>query len=285
MTKLSTLLTSGLRIIDAQTFSSNGTWTKPAGAVWVKVRCWSGGQGGHGGINSSTPPARGGNAGACFTWEGPAAALGATESVTVGAGGAGAAGVISPAVPVAGTVGGSSIFGSVMASPPPLDTLAASNGGLQGFGGDWSQIGSDATATTRLEPGQGSNTTPNSGGAGLQYFMAGGGGAGAMSGSTAGATGGAIFPFAGLTGGAGGAGGTNSASPGSPGSNGNIALGIGGAGGGGAGGFTGGANKGENGGAGGIPGGGGGGGGRGGTGGGGDGGAGGAGQVYVETWG
>ena len=254
MTKLSTLLTSGLRIIDAQVYSSNATWTKPAGAVWVRVLCWSGGQAGYDGTVSAH--GAGGHAGACFVWEGPASVLSATESVTVGAGGASN-----------GADGGSSRFAGVIASP---QTFSAHTGGL------WSQISNSSTNLSRENgPGDNGTSAGDSGKDGMVYVVAGGGGAG-ETGLGAGGAGGATHAFTGLTGGtAGSSGGGN----GGNGANGDIAKGVGGAGGGG-GGSDG--TIGGNGGTGGVPGGGGGGGGQGSPG---AGGAGGAGQVYVETWG
>ena len=252
MTKLSTLLTSGLRIIDAQVYSSNATWTKPAGAVWVRVLCWSGGQAGYDGTVSAH--GAGGHAGACFVWEGPASVLSATESVTVGAGGASN-----------GADGGSSRFAGVIASP------------FNHTGGLWSQISNSSTNLSRETngPGDAGSGSGVPGKGGMVYVVAGGGGAG-ETGLGAGGAGGATHAFAGLTGGAGGpSGGGN----GGNGANGDIAKGVGGAGGGG-GGSDG--TIGGTGGTGGVPGGGGGGGGEGSPR---FGGAGGAGQVYVETWG
>jgi len=95
--------------VDVQTFNANGTWTKPATGSLARIQVWSGGGGGgRGGVaNAATAGAGGGY----FEIVVPLASLGATESVTVGAGGTGRTGSTG-----IGTSGGSSSFGSITPS-------------------------------------------------------------------------------------------------------------------------------------------------------------------------
>lgn len=95
--------------VDVQEFLSNGTWTKPSRGTMVFVEMWAGG--GSGGNNTASATNRGGASGGEYVcgWF-PIGDCGATESVTVGAGGAAIAnGVLSD-----GNVGGDSSFGSLL---------------------------------------------------------------------------------------------------------------------------------------------------------------------------
>ena len=279
MTKLSNLLTSGgLRIIDTQTYSSNDTWTKPAGAVLVRVvLCGGGGSGRRPAANAAA--SSGGSAAPMVEMTFPAAGLGPTESVVVGAGGA--------AVSVTatnGNAGGYSAFGKLEA--------AGGNGGANGVAPPFSlwhpSSLAASTAGTRaatLAPG---GTDTNNGYDGAIGIIGGGGGYVGANNSAVGKAGGASNRYqasgnnaANATSGTGGTTGGATGGNGGTGANGDIRIGLGGEGGGSGGG---GSTTGGNGGAGGIPGGGGGAGGFGTTTSG-NSGAGGDGRVYVETWG
>lgn len=73
---------------DIQNFASTGTWTKPAGKTWAIIRLW--GAGGGSSRNSTANNSPGGGGGAYNELQVPLANLGATMTVTVGAGGAAA---------------------------------------------------------------------------------------------------------------------------------------------------------------------------------------------------
>lgn len=107
------------RLSEVRIYTANDTWTKPAGLSFVIVEVLGAGGGGGGadqdGSNSGT--GGGGGAGGYSRKKIPAAALGATETVTIGALGAGGA-----AGNNAGATGGASSFGA----------HATANGGVGG---------------------------------------------------------------------------------------------------------------------------------------------------------
>ncbi|WP_395406351.1 hypothetical protein ACHMW6_06700 [Pseudoduganella sp. UC29_106] len=95
--------------VDAQVFTSSGTWNKPAGCTVVKVVCVGAGGGGGGASGGSSGSVRhgasGGGGGAITEWIYKASDLSSSVSVTVGAGGTGGAGGVS-AGGSAGNAGG-----------------------------------------------------------------------------------------------------------------------------------------------------------------------------------
>ncbi len=89
-------------------FASSGTFTKPPGYRQFAGMIWGGG--GSGGRNLSSKIAGGGGGGGCTPFAVPAAAVGTTETVTVGAGGAA---VANPSY-TDGNAGGNSSFGTLV---------------------------------------------------------------------------------------------------------------------------------------------------------------------------
>lgn len=185
---------------DIQTFTGNGTWTKPTGALSVLVQVWGAGGAG-GGVAAAVSEAGGGGGGGGYSEERyQASDLTATVAVTVGAGGTGVSANT-------GNSGGNSSFGAF--------TIAYGGGGgtigTNGTGGVGGTGGSGETGQgTGLYAGGISGGTNVGGGA--STFGGGGGGGGAAGGGPGG--GGAAAWFGGGGGGggsvtgAGGAGGT-----------------------------------------------------------------------------
>jgi hypothetical protein len=222
-----TILRNGYNISGApgniQTFTSNGTWTKPAEAKWVVAEVWGGGGGGGAAGASATTGASsiggGGGGGGYSRKLYLASALGATEAVVVGAAGLGQG--------ASGTSGGTSSYNSISATGGGGgvsmtggvgDAQALGGAGGAGSGGDVNMIGGDGGRGQRLGyNGTSTNTVlrgENYGG--MSPY---GGGAAMFAGSGAG--GGTAGKFPG-----GGAAGANAV-----GNTGQVATGINGAGG------------------------------------------------------
>jgi len=100
-----TLLVGARGLIDVQVFTSSGTWNRPTNTVAIEF--WAvGGGGGGAGVGSSVGVGliHGGGGGAGMVYDYLTSGFGASESVTVGIGGAGGVGGVN------GTTGTSSAF-------------------------------------------------------------------------------------------------------------------------------------------------------------------------------
>ena len=125
--------------IDIQEFTTSGTWVKPPGALWVQVYLVSGGDGGGSGARAASglrSGGAGGNGGQVLDLTTgpmiPASVFGSTETVTIGAGGAGGAAKTSPGNGHSGGAGGTTMFG-------PFAVGSAYNGTTGGEGGNTSR--------------------------------------------------------------------------------------------------------------------------------------------------
>ncbi len=182
---------------NVQVFTSDGTWTKPDGATYVEVTAIGAGGGGGSGRRAAEGGNRGGGSGggggmyvkAAF----PASALGATEAVVVGVGGAGGTtNAVNDSAGNIGTDGEDSTFGD-----EPWVRADGGNAGEAGTTGTVSGgAGGEETTTNRTfadqvylggEGGSGQSTAAGSNATdlptipGLQNWLtagAGGGGGG-----------------------------------------------------------------------------------------------------------
>jgi hypothetical protein len=90
-------------------FLASGTWTKPSGITWVFIEAIGGGGGGCGAVFAGAAAGGGGGGGYASRLM-LASSLGATETVTIGAGGTGG-------VSNVGNIGGNTTFGSHVTGP------------------------------------------------------------------------------------------------------------------------------------------------------------------------
>jgi hypothetical protein len=255
--------------VDIQFFTTSGTWTKPANAKNVKVYAFGAGGGGGSGRRAGAGVGRtGGGSGAggavvCAEFE--ASILGSSESITIGAGGAGGAPqTVDTTNGNAGTAGGTTTFGALLQAfgggGGQGGSTLASSGGTRTYSAsspeNFIQLAGIASAAGGVAGVNGNNTdtlSPPSGGSGAGLSVGNAASAGGDGGSraatsirpsliVAGGTGGAAanngsngntssVTFYGLTlGSAGGGGGSSSVTPGAGGNG--TGAGSGGGGGG-----------------------------------------------------
>lgn len=166
-------------LIDQQIFTANGSWIKPAGAVYVQIMCQAGGAAG-GGPNatgaSQVSAGAGGQGGAYVESILPASSLGASESVVVGAAGIGVVGST-------GGNGGTSSFGAVCSAAGGTGGLIAGASGTPGGIGGGTSV---QAMTGQIQIGGGGGgacarlgTTGALGGQGGDSFLGNGGAGGA----------------------------------------------------------------------------------------------------------
>jgi len=109
--------------VDRQTFDSSGTWTKPGSGTVALIECWGGG--GSGGRASGCG---GGGGGYSYRWV-TLSSLGATETVTIGAGGT------AKTTNGDGNVGGNTTFGSWVTAYGGGGGGSSTSGNTSGGGG------------------------------------------------------------------------------------------------------------------------------------------------------
>lgn len=215
------------------TYISNDTWTIKSNTIYVDVYVFGGGSGGSsGGWSTGITSVSGGNGGGgglAIHARYPATVFSGPVSITIGAGGAGAAGRTTSGSPVAGGAGGHSSFGTILSS--------ASGGVISGTGGQGGSfissayvIGTLATKPSKIWSYDNLITCP-------EYAAAGARGGQPPTGSTTGTSGQAPSSQSGNRcgngggGGGGGSGGTTTVRYGGNGGGGGIPSGGGGGGG------------------------------------------------------
>lgn len=143
--------------VKRQIFSTNGTYTPSTGMLYAIVEVLGGG-GGSGGIADITGAnygiSGGGAAGGYCQKLLDAATIGASQAITIGAGGAGGAAGANP-----GSTGGTSSFGAILTS-------------TGGAGGGAGVIGTAAISVAQSVPGAGSGGDINGQGCEGQYCFA-----------------------------------------------------------------------------------------------------------------
>lgn len=195
---------------DVQTFTANGTWTKPTGAKSVYVKVIGGGASGGG--RAGAGGGAGGGGGGCVIATFDATALTSTVAITVGA-------EVAGVTNANGNTGNNSTFGAYLTAYGGGAGLGTTNSGGGGGGGTFS-VGLAGGGTTA--GGVGGSPLGGVTAGGVSTFGGGGGGDGSAS---AGGVGG-ISVYGG-----GGGGGANTDGAGNGGNGGSSMYGGGGGGG------------------------------------------------------
>jgi hypothetical protein len=195
MTPLSTKQAIAAQSSDAvtETFTTSGTFTKEDDDFAYMIELWAGGGGGANSPSNGTA-VYGGGGGEYSSRLIPAFLIGATETVTIGAGGLG-----SPfgANQTGGTNGGNSSFGSFLSARGGFSATAPSNQGVAGGGQRPVQLSGGQTATSGFASGSagglytagvaGGLSTMGGGGGGSVYVSSAGLGGTSMAGGSGGA--------------------------------------------------------------------------------------------------
>lgn len=137
-------------VIDTQTFDSSGTWTKPAGysaSSRVLVQAW--GAGGSGGRNTTATSASGGGGGGYIERWLNLSQLGATETITIGAGGAARTDSNQN-----GAAGGNTTVGSLVTAYGGGGGCGTVSLGSGGGGGGQLSAGTTGTTSSPVDPGR-----------------------------------------------------------------------------------------------------------------------------------
>jgi len=156
-----TAFTSVVLTSFSKTYTANDTFTKPPGYQQFSALAWSGGGSGQR-TNNATTVSVGGGGGGCGNFTVPAASLSATETVTIGAGGAAVTTVAGGNVGTNTTLGtlikvyaGASAVsgGSVLGGLPTTTGVTDYEGGKAGTAPANSYWGGGASASNGSNPG------------------------------------------------------------------------------------------------------------------------------------